>query len=107
MAWLCEIPQEYVCCMPITGNWTSYVDNQIITYYKGNFSLAKKYTMSLLRPLVHYYLQETDSAFAVLLDSDGVPYSLKTLYFLDIHKAELKTVVAYMGPEAAGMTVIC
>lgn len=105
MAWLCDIPHMYVCCMPITGYWTSYVDNGVITYYKGDLSSAKRYSLHLLRPQVHNYCQETESVFAVLLDDTGTPDSLNTLYFLDIeNENELKTEISYMGPGVAGMT---
>ena len=108
MAWLCEVPHRHVCCMPITGYWTSYVDKGVITYYRGDLSRASRYSMHLLRPPVHNYLQETESAFAVLLDGDGNPVSCNTLYFLDLDdETEQKSVVAYMGPGAVGMTKIC
>jgi hypothetical protein len=108
MAWLCEVPHRHVCCMPITGYWTSYMDKGVITYYRGDLSRALRYSMHLLRPPVHDYLQETESAFAVLLDGDGISVSCNTLYFSDLDdETEQKSVVTYMGPGAVGMTKIC
>ena len=107
IAWLREVPQEHVCCMPIRGGWSTFVDDHRITYYRGDLSRADRYSMHLMRPHVHHYLLPTESAFAVLLDGKGSVYSKNTLYFLDLNDGRLETTVAYIGPDVNDMHSVC
>lgn len=106
MAWLREVPQCYVCCMPVVGEWTSFEDSGVITYYRGQLVSAERFSLHLLRPPIHHYLQNTESFFVALLDHRGTPVRVNTLYFLDTDKPT-ETTVAYMGPVLDGMTKVC
>lgn len=80
--------------MWIEGYWIAFVDNGIITYYKGDLARAKRFEMRLCRPAVHVRRLETDSAFAVLCEERGKPVTRHTLYFwnlLNPQEASLET----------------
>lgn len=96
MAWLREVPQSYVCCIPVSCGWTSFEINGVITYYRGNLATAEHFTMHLLRPAIHHYLRHEESAFVVLQDCKGAPLSGNILYFLNLEKPT-ETIVACLG----------
>lgn len=81
MAWLREVPQSYVCCMPLSHGWTSFESNGVITYYRGNLASAERFTMHLLRPAIHHYLRNEESAFVVLQDCEGGTFVLEHSVF--------------------------
>lgn len=68
IAWLCEIPNQFVCAMPIKPDWISFVEGGIITYFRGDLSRAETYSMCLFK-----MLRPKSCAYATLCDRQGGP----------------------------------
>lgn len=98
-AWLCEVPQEYSCSMPLEGRWIAYADCGTVTYYRGDLSKAVRYSMHVCRPKVHIRRLPLESAFAAICDDRGRPLTRNTLYFWDITSpGDARNSIEYMGP---------
>ncbi|GAQ91405.1 hypothetical protein KFL_007780120 [Klebsormidium nitens] len=48
IAWLCEIPSEHVCSMPVKGEWRCYVHEGALNYYRDSVSHARNDTCPFL-----------------------------------------------------------
>lgn len=106
IAWLCEVPQEYSCSMPLEGRWIAYEDRGTIIYYRGNLSKAARYTMHLCRPDVHVRRKDLDSAFATICDDRGRPLTRNTIYFYDLSKpGDHRNSIEFMVPGEFDMLV--
>lgn len=99
IAWLCEVPQEYSCSMPLEGRWIAYEHGGTITYYRCDLSKAARYTMHLCRPHVHVRRMDLDSAFATICDDRGRPLTRNTLYFSDLtNPGDHRNSIEFMAP---------
>jgi hypothetical protein len=103
-AWLCEISNEYSSSMPIKGRWLAYIHGGIITYYRGDLSIAERYSMHLCQPHIHVRRLPNDSAFAAICNDRGTPVTRNTLYFWDLDNPT-KTSVEFMAPGGLHMLI--